>query len=737
MKKIHFLFGVHNHQPVGNFDHVFEKGFACSYKPFISILEKHPLIKASMHFSGSLLEWVEKKDPKFIDTVQRLVEKKQVEIIGGGFYEPIFSILPERDIEGQLKMMDGFIEEKFNLKPKGCWLPERVWDPVMPRLISSTGLSYTLLDSTHFLHAGLSPEQVSGYFTSEREGKTISIFPIDMKLRYMIPFEKPEKIIEYLRYHASDVKDVAITYIDDGEKFGMWPGTYSWVYEKGWLEAFFCELEKNPEMIEMNTFSEYLSISPPEGRIYLPTVSYEEMMEWALPSDAVVRFEDMEEKLKELDLKDKYRPFIRGGYWNNFLVKYPESNQMHKKMLMISEKLETAEEELNGEKSDLVAAARKELYMGQCNCSYWHGLFGGIYLNYLRHAVYEHLINAEKIIDSLTHTDSAWLDYSVFDFRKDMSDELIVSGRNLNLYFSPKDGGSLFEFDVKAGSFNLLNMMTRRMEGYHRKLKIDELKELMPEDEGLPVSIHNLSKVKEEGLQNRLIYDWYPRNSFVDHFLGEGTTLDSFSMSRYSEIGNFVDGDYLLSEIKKIEKDAKLSFLLKKDGFVLQDVRNDANNEPIGVRKQFLIDDSLMEVSAKYTLENQSSRHLSLWFGVEINFSFLAADSPLHYCIFPDYNKEQFAINSKGEITNLSRFELIDEWSGIGIDMILPPGSDLWRFPIETVSQSEEGLERTYQGTTFLVHWKIALKPGDIQEKTVKICPYTFAGQKEKNISRC
>src|SRR5210317_706238 len=107
----------------------------------------------------------------------------------------------------------------------------------------------------------------------------------------------------------------------------MWPGTYFWVYEKGWLEAFFCELEKNRAMIEMNTFSEYLSISQPEGRIYLPTVSYEEMMAWALPSDAVIRYEDMEEKLKDLDLKDKYRPFIRGGYWNNFLVKYPESNQ--------------------------------------------------------------------------------------------------------------------------------------------------------------------------------------------------------------------------------------------------------------------------------------------------------------------------------------------------------------------------------------------------------------------------
>lgn len=161
---------------------------------------------------------------------------------------------------------------------------------------------------------------------------------------------------------------------------------------------------------------------------------------------------------------------------------------------------------------------------------------------------------------------------------------------------------------------------------------------------------------------------------------------------------------------------------------------NVVRSQPLGLPDILLIDDSLMEVSAEDTLENQSSRELSLWFGVEINFSFLAADNPLHYCIFPDYKKEKLAINSKGKIANLSRFELIDEWSGLGIDMILPSGSDLWRFPIETVSQSEEGLERTYQGTTFLIHWRIALKPGDTQEKTIKICPYTFAGQKEKNI---
>lgn len=725
MKKIHFLFSVHNHQPVGNFDHVFEKSFACAYHPFIAALENHPLIKASIHFSGSLLEWVENRDPGFLEKVQRLVDRSQLEIIGGGFYEPIFSILPGRDISGQLDMMNRFIENRFGLSPKGCWLPERVWDPVLPQLISGAGLCYTLLDNTHFFHAGLSPEQVFGYFTTEREGKVLSLFPLDMKLRYMIPFEKPEKIIDYLRYHASDAKDVAITYADDGEKFGMWPGTFSWVYEKGWLETFFSALEKNREMIEMHTFSEYLSGYASEGRIYLPTVSYEEMMAWALPPDAVFRYEEMSETLKKLGLQDKYRPFVRGGYWNNFLVKYPESNQMHKKMLMVSEKIERAAAGPGGAAEEELASARKALYRGQCNNAYWHGLFGGIYLNHLRHAVYENLIHAEKIVDGICEDRTARLCHQVCDFQKNMSEELIVSGKNLGLYFSPKEGGSLFEFDFKPENFNFSNILTRRMEGYHRKLKLEDFRRIAVADEEGPVSIHNISKVKESGLQNRLVYDWYPRYSFMDHFLGQGTTLNTFSKVRYSEIGNFIDGPYRLSEIKTSDTGAGLSFVLEKEGFVLQDARNDVAPQPISVRKHFSIDDPMMCLSADYAIDNLGPADLALWFGIEFNFTFLAADDPLHYCCFPGTRLDPVPLYSKGEKKEIQGVQLVNERRGFGLEMAFPPGSDLWFFPIETVSRSEEGLEKTYQGTTFLVHWKLMLSPGSRIMKKLKIRPYS------------
>ncbi len=732
MGKVQFLFGIHNHQPVGNFDHVFKKAFNLSYKPFVSVLEQHPLIRTTLHFSGPLLEWMESEETEFFEKIGELAEKKQVEIMSGGFYEPIFSVLREQDVLGQIGMMNDFIRQKFRTTPRGAWIAERVWDPVLPRLICDAGLSYTLLDSTHFLKTGVLPENIRGYYVTEREGKTLAIFPIDVNLRYTIPFEPPEKTTEYLCGFADNTEqDIAVTYGDDGEKFGMWPGTFSWVYEKGWLEAFFKELEKNRDKISMVTFSEYLDSHSSEGLIYLPTLSYEEMMEWALPAEAVMRYEDMLENLTDLQIKDKYSSFISGGYWNNFFVKYPESNNMHKKMLMVSEKFEEWQNSRKGAQDNgLVNSARKELYMGQCNCSYWHGLFGGIYINYLRHAIYEHLINAEKIIDSSSNGDDAWIDYKIVDFKKDRSEDILISGKNLNAFFSPGDGGGLFELDFKPCSFNVLNTMARKMEGYHRKLILENTEPDSPGDSRQPVSIHNMLKVKAEGLQDQLACDWYRRYSFIDHFLGEGTTPEAFFMSRYSEIGNFVNTPYLLENIEKDSSDPKVSFTLKKDGMVLQDDRK----MPLSIEKRFSVDDSLMEIQAVYSVKNRGEKDICLWFGVEFNFTLLDSDDSLRYYCFPEHNREKLLINSKRVFSDISFFEINDDRDGFGMKFELTPESDVWMFPLETVSQSEEGLEMTYQGSTLLMHWKISIQQGKQQSRSIKLTFNKFQEENGKNI---
>ena len=112
---MYLLFGVHNHQPVGNFADVFKKANQDCYRPFISTLYKYPEIKSALHFSGSLIDWLLENDPELLQKVKEMVKRKQVEILTGGYYEPILPIIPERDSLGQIEMLSNFIKDYFDL----------------------------------------------------------------------------------------------------------------------------------------------------------------------------------------------------------------------------------------------------------------------------------------------------------------------------------------------------------------------------------------------------------------------------------------------------------------------------------------------------------------------------------------------------------------------------------------------------------------------------------------------
>ena len=49
------------------------------------------------------------------------------------------------------------------------------------------------------------------------------------------------------------------------------------------------------------------------------------------------------------------------------------------------------------------------------------------------------------------------------------------------------------------------------------------------------------------------------------------------------------------------------------------------------------------------------------------------------------------------------------------------PQADVWRFPLETISNSDQGFERNYQGTTLLHWWALNLKPGETWQVELKI----------------
>jgi len=239
MKRIDLLFGIHNHQPIGNFEFVFEETYKNAYLPFIEVLENHPSIKIAIHFTGILLDWLIINKPGLIRKIKKMVARGQLEILTGGYYEPILCVIPEKDRIGQIKKLSDKIKKVFDYKPEGLWLAERVWEPTLPSTLSEVGVTYSILDDTHFKYAGLMDDQLNGYYITEELGKTIDLFPISRRLRYAIPFEDPDVTIEYLRSMATEAGNNMVVFADDGEKFGAWPNTYDHVYKARWLDRFF------------------------------------------------------------------------------------------------------------------------------------------------------------------------------------------------------------------------------------------------------------------------------------------------------------------------------------------------------------------------------------------------------------------------------------------------------------------------------------------------------------------
>ncbi|MEJ2744846.1 MAG: DUF1926 domain-containing protein, partial [bacterium] len=607
MSKIYFLFTVHNHQPVGNFDHIFADAWKKCYHPFLDLLKRHPGVRCALHYSGPLIEWIELNQPDAFIKIKELVDRRQVEMLGGGFYEPILPAIPRADAIGQLTLMSDYLRNAFGNAPRGLWLAERVWEPQLTSLIRATDLSYTLLDDSHFVYAGLNRERLSGYYITEDEGRSTAIFPINKQLRYLVPFSEPRGAIDYLRQISERRPDAGITLGDDGEKFGLWPGTYKWVYEDRYLDRFFTLLEENSDWLKMLTPSEYLDRFPPQGKVYLPTASYDEMMEWALPADVQASLERIIGDLKRENRYDRLSPFLRGGFWRNFLVKYPESNLQKSKSFHVSRMVHrTIPDDLE---------AKKSLWRSQCNCAYWHGLFGGIYLNYLRHANYGNMLKAEVASDRAEHGGGEWVAFDRMDYDQDGEEEILLSSASVNAYLSPGAGGSLFQLDYKPKHFNLCNGMTRREEAYHAAM----LKQAGANAQtgGAAQSIHDMARGGPPGLENALHYDWYPRRSLLDHFFGPDATLDGFSRCEYPEQGGFVDQPF---EVVAIERRGR--------GVVASLWRRGAFDSPGGKRhleisKTYTLRDSGV-VNVDYRVSSKAGESLELWLGVEFNMTLLS-----------------------------------------------------------------------------------------------------------------
>jgi len=690
MSKLRLVLALHNHQPVGNFDGVFESAYRDSYLPFLEVMERHPEIPFALHTSGPLLEWLVDQRPGYIARLRAMVDAGRVEILGGGYFEPIMTMIPHVDRVGQIRTFTERLEELFGSKVRGMWMPERVWEQQLVSAIVGGGIEYTILDDFHFERAGIAGDDLFGYYLTEEEGRLLKVFPGSETLRYTIPFQEPHATYEYLRELAARQPGATIVFADDGEKFGSWPDTYDHVYKRGWLDRFCDMIVGNRDWLEAATPSRVIDSTLPRGKVYIPDGSYREMTEWALQPASHRSYEHASKLVGSHERSEEIKPFFRaGGFWRNFKAKYAESDEMYARMLGLSKRLDDLETRPDVD-PDYLEVARRELYRGQCNCPYWHGAFGGLYLPHLRGAIYSALIACHNALDEAEGKIGPRVSLEVGDFNLDARQEVRLENDRLIALVRPAQGGHLYELDVRNSGVNLLNTLDRRPEPYHQTI----LETIQARGSAAAGGSSREVVLKHGGLDDMIVYDRHPRKAFVDHFHPIDATLDDLIAARDMERGDFVAGTYL----SKVHRErGAVALVMERPGW--------ADGHSIRVRKTIELAADSPLLTIRYELEDLPA-DAALHFAVEINLAGMAGRASDRY--YSSSSGERLGtLDAKLDQPHAEGLTLTDEWLDLAVGLNWTKPGGLWCFPIETVSQSEGGFEGVYQSSAIVPHWRV------------------------------
>ena len=702
-RRIGLALTLHNHQPVGNFGWVIAETYEQAYLPMLDTLERHSGVRLALHYTGPLLTWLRTERPEFLDRLAALVACGQVEIVGGGWYEPVLASLPERDRVEQLRRMADELEGQFGVRPQGAWLAERVWEPDLPTALVDAGYRWTILDDAHFRAAAIREEALWGPYTTDDQGKVLTVYGTEQGLRYRIPFSSVDSVITHLRDHATEAGDRVGTMGDDGEKFGAWPTTYEHCWTNGWVDQFFSALEENAEWLHTVTPSRWLADHAPIGRVYLPTGSYAEMGEWALPADEALAFSKAVH-----EARDHGRPeirWLRGAIWRNFQVRYREINDLHKQMLRTSALVDAMPA---GPVRD---AALDHLLAGQSNDPYWHGLFGGIYLPDLRLANLGNLIAAEDLAIGDDPPPSG----ITTDLDLDGQPEVLLANEGQIVAVKPDGGGGIGRWDLRAARFALAAVLRRRPEAYHERVRaLDARAAAEGGDDAVAsgdeiASIHDIVMSKQAGLSAHLRYDPDERRSGLLRFFDLEATPDDVAAGT-RDLGDFAGGSWTVTGL------TPTAVSLLRDGTV----RVDGVAHPVQAEKTIRIGGSRLDPELIVTLSVTNTGGMTLNTRIAVEWSTMLLGGGGNPSAWLEAEGRRVAHDGRLDASTVRGTAAGNDYVGIRVDTILSPAEDVWIAPIETVSNSEGGFELVYQGSAALIGRLVALGPGECDSITIE-----------------
>jgi hypothetical protein len=649
------LFGVHAHQPAGNFPEVIDHAHERCYGPFLRTMADYPAFRFSVHFSGPLLDDLAARYPDDIELLRQMVARGQVEMFGAGDTEPVLAAIPYRDRLSQIAALSAKLARRFGATPRGAWLTERVWESSVVPALARCGIRYATVDDYHFLCAGRTQDELDRHFTTEEDGHTLDIFPISEALRYRIPFATAGDAVAYLESLAVAGRRAAAIYFDDIEKLGVWPETHEWVYGKRWLREFVERVLASPR-IRTSTFADHHTAERTGGIVYLPTTSYIEMNEWSLPAGPAGEYATFVAAEKSAGRYDARKGFLRGGIWRNFMSRYPEANWMHKRMLALSGRLAALPP---GPPHDEL---RPLLHLAQANDAYWHGLFGGLYLPHLRRGVWRHLLLLEAGLDRVSPRPRA----ERLDLDHDGVDDVFFANDDAQIAVRMDGSAAVAEIDDYRLAQNFGDTLRRHAEHYHAKAR-DGAASAHGGDGGI-ASAHDRVAFKHAITPDELVPDVAPRHAFRDRWHGAGGEVEALSCYAETRVeGTAADFEALVGTTR--------------------------------IAKTIALDGATLTV--RYRVDGGAGGRLATTLDLAMPSCDGVAGRYLVGGSIPGGFGQSLDLEQAGEV-------VLDDRHMLGsVALHVAPPARVTARPYHTVSQSEEGFERVMQSVTLEIEWAV------------------------------
>ena len=418
---------------------VYENG----YKTLATYLFSHEKIPFSFFFPGTVLEWLQAQHAEYLLVIEEMVARKQIEVLGGGYYNPHFPLLQPADRSGQIEALTTALRKHFKKRPHGCFINESVWDPSLVNTLNSCSLNYVLLDYSFFASEISDPKALTASITEDM-GKAIFALPVHNELFETADTIMPEAFFEKLiKIVPSSLENPIFTCFISTEKLTK-------LIQQNWFEQCFALLETTyKDKIELSLPGKVLKNTQNFNKVIIPSGMSKKASSWALkPYEKVA------------PNKKSIRTTIR-----NFYLLYPEILNLYSRMVYTSLMVNQCRGDKVRKK-----AAREELWKAQSGAAYWFLGSGGITNAKLRNEVYKNLLHAEQLTREVSPINDS---LNSFDVNFDGKNEYVAQFSLYDAYIS-KIGGTIYEFDVLKCERNFAAVSEKRIRGLFSDFLVTE-----------------------------------------------------------------------------------------------------------------------------------------------------------------------------------------------------------------------------------------------------------------------